>query len=129
MTSSQLASAVRILAPFAAVELVLLTLHWSVIPESSRFGYLTLVISVISLPLLAAARLNSAGFRNSVCVLSALTFPVLDFVWAAASMPFTGAGPEYLGGAAIAMLFVGVPFQLLFAYVGARYARWFTPAT
>jgi hypothetical protein len=117
------------MAPFVAVELALLILHWSVIPESSRFGYVTLVISVISLPLLAGARLNRAGFRNNVCMLSALVFPALDLLWAAASMPFTGAGPEYLGGAAIAMLLVGLPFQLLFAYVGARYARWFTAVT
>ncbi len=120
-------TAVRALLPFVAADLVSLTLHWFVVPEGSWLTWVLSAISLLVLPLFAAAALTRASFKAGAAVLSALIFAALGLVWTACAAALGYAGsdwPAYLGGALISTLLIAAPLQLLAAYIGTRYARY-----
>lgn len=125
--TQRVSTAVRVLLPFVSAELLLLTLHWFVLPQGSWLTWVLSAISFVVLPLFAAVALTRASFKTGAAVLSALIFAALGLVWTACAAALGYAGsdwPAYLGGALISTLLIAAPLQLLAAYIGTRYARY-----
>jgi hypothetical protein len=121
-----LSTAARALLPFVAADLVLLAMHWFVVPEDSWLTWVLAAISFVVLPLFAAAALTRASFKTGPAVFSALIFAALGLVWALCATALGYGGSDwraYLGGALISTLLITVPLQLLAAFIGTRYAR------
>ena len=121
-----LGTAARALLPLLAAELVVLGIQWFVVPEGSWLTYPLAAISILALPLFAAARLIRASFKTGPAVLSALAFTALGLLWAICAAMLGYAGTDwgaYLLGVLISSLLIGAPLQLLAAYIGTRYAR------
>ena len=122
-----LSTAARALFPFLAADVVLLSVQWFVIPESSWLTWVLAAISFVVLPLLAAVRLTRGSFKTGAAVLSALAFTALGLAWAACAAALGYAGTDwrpYLLGVLISAVLIGAPLQLLAAYIGTRYARY-----